>query len=59
MRVFGFLCFNGICGFCVYSFLIHCVFQFYFFVMFQYKVYVFVLGHVLGRWICFSIKAMF
>ncbi len=59
MCVFGFLCFNGICGFCVYSFLVDCMFQFYVFVMFQYKVYVFVLGHVSNRGYVFLSRPCF
>jgi hypothetical protein len=65
MCLFGFLCFNGACGFRVYRILIDCMFQGYVFVMSSYKIYVYVSRPFLEiwpcftSWICFYIKVMF
>jgi len=65
MCLFGFLCFNGNCGFHVYRFLIDCIFQGYVSIMFLYKVYVYVsrpfskVWPCFTSWICFYIKVMF
>ncbi len=59
MCLFGFVCFNGACGFHVNNILIDYIFQVCVFIMFLYKAYVSGYGHVSISMACFYIESMF